>query len=154
MSELGGAQISSLLEALPGIKSVLRSPVADAMVGTLKAAVGLGEFQQAHAEELVQFATRRSLITEAEGEKLLAELKVAAAERQSAARAAARAAKKAAKAEKPARAEKPAKAPKAKAPAKATKAAKAPKATKKAAAKKPAPKAKPKAAAKKPARKR
>ena len=148
MSELGGAQISSLLEALPGIKSVLRSPVADAMVGTLKAAVGLGEFQQAHAEELVQFATRRSLITEAEGERLLAELKVAAAERQSAARAAARAAKKAAKAEKPA------KAPKAKAPAKAAKSTKTTKPAKKAAARKPAPKAKPKAAAKKPARKR
>src|SRR5947209_7452272 len=32
-AELGGSQISSLLEALPGIASVLRSPVADALVG-------------------------------------------------------------------------------------------------------------------------
>ena len=40
MAELGGSQISSLLEALPGIASVLRSPVADALVRAIKGAAG------------------------------------------------------------------------------------------------------------------
>ena len=31
VSELGGSQISTLLETLPGIANVLRSPVADAL---------------------------------------------------------------------------------------------------------------------------
>ena len=34
MTELGGTQISSLMEVLPGIAQVLRSPVADAIVNT------------------------------------------------------------------------------------------------------------------------
>ena len=33
-AQLRGQQISALLESLPGIASVLRSPVADAIVGT------------------------------------------------------------------------------------------------------------------------
>src|SRR2546425_859017 len=43
-AELGGAQISSLLEALPGIASVLRSPLADALVKAIRAAGGGGPF--------------------------------------------------------------------------------------------------------------
>jgi len=43
-AELGGSQISSLLEALPGIASVLRSPVADALIKAMRAAVGLADF--------------------------------------------------------------------------------------------------------------
>src|SRR5437660_1265997 len=40
-AELGGSQISSLLEALPGIASVLRSPVADALVKAIRAAASV-----------------------------------------------------------------------------------------------------------------
>lgn len=175
MTELGGAQISSLLEALPGIKSVLRSPVADAIVNTLRAAADLGEFQHKDAEELVQYAIRRSLITESEGEELLAQLRVVAGERQAAAAARAKA-EKAKPAPKPPAAEAPIKAQKLARPparpptrpAKATKAAAKPKpkaaaarrpkraAPKKAAPKKAAPKktAARKPAFRKPARKR
>jgi hypothetical protein len=55
VSELGGSQISTLLEALPGIANVLRSPVADALVNTIRAAARLGEFQLVDAEELVKY---------------------------------------------------------------------------------------------------
>src|SRR2546422_5161966 len=48
-AELGGSQISSLLEALPGIASVLRSPVADALVKAIRAAAGRSE---EHTSEL------------------------------------------------------------------------------------------------------
>src|SRR6266571_4607706 len=58
-AELGGSQISSLLEALPGIASVLRSPVADALVKAIRAAAGVGEFTLDDAEELVRYAVRR-----------------------------------------------------------------------------------------------
>src|SRR5216117_3983272 len=58
-AELGGSQISSLLEALPGIASVLRSPVADALVRAIRAAAGVGEFTLDDAEELVRYAVRR-----------------------------------------------------------------------------------------------
>src|SRR2546426_6004089 len=61
-AELGGSQISSLLEALPGIASVLRSPVADALVKAIRAAAGVGEFAMDDAEELVRYAVRRGLI--------------------------------------------------------------------------------------------
>src|ERR1700752_1896623 len=60
-AELGGSQISSLLEALPGIASVLRSPVADALVKAIRAAAGIGEFSAEDAEELVRYAVRRAL---------------------------------------------------------------------------------------------
>ena len=73
-AELGGSQISSLLEALPGIASVLRSPVADALVKAIRAAAGVGEFEVADAEELVRYAVRRGLIGSDEGDRVLSEV--------------------------------------------------------------------------------
>src|SRR2546425_3670126 len=61
-AELGGSQISSLLEALPGIASVLRSPVADALIKAMRGAAGLADFTPEDAEELVRYAVRRGLI--------------------------------------------------------------------------------------------
>lgn len=75
---LGGQQISALLESLPGIASVLRSPVADAIVGLTRAGVGLREFRIADANELVQFAVRRGLLGSDEAEELLTEIREAA----------------------------------------------------------------------------
>ena len=40
-SELAGSQITTLMEALPGIATVLRSPVADAMIGMIRAGARL-----------------------------------------------------------------------------------------------------------------
>ncbi|HTR20808.1 MAG TPA: hypothetical protein VMH88_08135 [Gemmatimonadales bacterium] len=76
-AELGGSQISSLLEALPGIASVLRSPVADALVKAIRAAVGLGEFEVEDAEELIRYAVRRGLIGPDEGDRVLADVQEA-----------------------------------------------------------------------------
>jgi len=73
-AELGGSQISSLLEALPGIASVLRSPVADALVKAIRGAAGLGEFTVDDAEELIRYAVRRSLIGPEEGDRVLADV--------------------------------------------------------------------------------
>jgi len=42
VSELGGSQISTLLETLPGIANVLRSPVADALGSVIRAAARIG----------------------------------------------------------------------------------------------------------------
>ena len=72
--ELGGSQISALLESVPGIVNVLRSPVADALVGMIRAGAGLEEIQLDHAKELVQYAVRRGLISGAEGDQLLEEV--------------------------------------------------------------------------------
>lgn len=77
VSELGGAQISTLLESLPGIATVLRSPVADALVNVIRAAARLSEFDIADADELVKYATRRGLLAEDEGDRLLSDLKAA-----------------------------------------------------------------------------
>jgi polyhydroxyalkanoate synthesis regulator phasin len=76
-AELGGSQISSLLEALPGIASVLRSPVADALVKAIRAAVGVGDFEFEDAEELVRYAVRRGLIGADEGDRVLSDVTVA-----------------------------------------------------------------------------
>lgn len=76
--ELGGSQISALLESVPGIASVLRSPVADAMVNMIRAGAGVGEFQLADARELVQYAVRRGLISADEGDQLVEEVTKAA----------------------------------------------------------------------------
>ena len=62
VSELGGSQISTLLETLPGIANVLRSPVADALGNVIRAAARIGEFKVADSEELVRYATRRGLL--------------------------------------------------------------------------------------------
>ena len=76
-AELGGSQISTLLETLPGIASVLRSPVADALVHAIKAASGIGEFELEDAEELIRYAVRRGLIGADEGDRVMAEVDVA-----------------------------------------------------------------------------
>lgn len=75
VSELGGSQISSLLETLPGIANVLRSPVADALVGVMRAGAGLSEFRFDDADELIRYAVRRGLMNPDEGDRLLAELR-------------------------------------------------------------------------------
>lgn len=93
-AELGGSQISSLLEALPGIASVLRSPVADALVKAIRAAVGIGEFATEDAEELVRYAVRRGLIGPDEGDRVLADVQGALKTRPKTPRAAAPKAKK------------------------------------------------------------
>lgn len=80
-SELGASQISTLLEALPGIANVLRSPVADALLNVIRAAARVGEFQLADAEELIRYATRRGLVGNDEGERVLAEVREAAQRR-------------------------------------------------------------------------
>ena len=73
-AELGGSQLSTLLETVPGLASVLRSPVADAIINMIRAGAGLGDFQLQDAQELIQYATRRGLIPSAEGSDLLQEL--------------------------------------------------------------------------------
>jgi hypothetical protein len=80
-SELGASQISTLLEALPGIANVLRSPVADALLNVIRAAARVGEFQLADAEELIRYATRRGLVGNDEGDRVLAEVRGAAQRR-------------------------------------------------------------------------
>lgn len=77
VSELGGSQISTLLETLPGIANVLRSPVADALGSVIRAAARIGEFNVADAEELVRYATRRSLLGNEEGDRILGEVHAA-----------------------------------------------------------------------------
>lgn len=77
VSELGGAQMSTLLESLPGIANVLRSPVADALVGVIRAAARLEDFELADAEELLQYASRRGLLDEEEGVRILQEVDAA-----------------------------------------------------------------------------
>ena len=126
-TELGGTQITSLLETLPGIASVLRNPVADAFVGLIKAASRMGEFRIADAEEVLRYAVRRNLMAEDETERVLADVREAVEKR--AERAAER--EKARKASPPKVKAKPkavvkAKASKAARPRKATKAAKKP----------------------------
>jgi hypothetical protein len=80
-SELGASQISTLLEALPGIANVLRSPVADALLNVIRAGARIGEFQLADAEELIKYATRRGLVANDEGDRVLADVREAALRR-------------------------------------------------------------------------
>lgn len=84
--ELGGSQISALLESVPGIVNVLRSPVADALVGMIRAGAGIEPIRHEHVEELIQYAVRRGLIPGSEGEQLLAEVRAAVPARRSRAR--------------------------------------------------------------------
>jgi len=102
-TELGGMQVTSLLEALPGIASVLRNPVADAFVGLIRAGARLGEFKIADAEEILRYAVRRTLMTQDETDRVLAEVKEASEKRaeKAAERERGRAAKKAAVVPKP-----------------------------------------------------
>jgi hypothetical protein len=76
-TELGGSQISSLMETLPGIAQVLRNPVADAIVHLARAAARLDELRLSDVEELLQYGVRRSLLTETEAERLLEEVRTA-----------------------------------------------------------------------------
>jgi hypothetical protein len=85
-AELGGSQISSLLEALPGIASVLRSPVADALVRAIRGAAGVGDFSAEDADELVRYAVRRGLIGPEEGDRVLADVQAALGAKRKAAR--------------------------------------------------------------------
>ena len=96
MGELGKSQLSSLLETVPGLASVLRSPVADAIVNMVRAGAGLRDFDIHDAEELLQYATRRTLVSSAEGAELLDEIKIASRKRSAAKAAKKKAAKKSA----------------------------------------------------------
>lgn len=75
MAELGGKQLSTLLESLPGIASVLRSPVADAIANVIRAAAGQGEFHENDVRELLQYATRRGLMGNDEADQIVDEVK-------------------------------------------------------------------------------
>ena len=77
VSELGSSQISTLLETLPGIANVLRSPVADALLNVIRAAARIGDFAEADADELVHYAVRRGLVGAEEGERVLADVHAA-----------------------------------------------------------------------------
>src|SRR5262245_37323051 len=79
--QLGSSQITALLETVPGIASVLRSPVADAVVNLIRAAAGTGEFRADDAHELIQFAVRRGLLGADEGDRVAAEVNELAARR-------------------------------------------------------------------------
>lgn len=74
-ADLGGSQISALLESVPGIRNVLRSPVADALVNMIRSAAGLRPFEFGDVEELVQYAVRRGLINQSEGEQVIEDVR-------------------------------------------------------------------------------
>jgi hypothetical protein len=74
-TELGGTQISSLMEVLPGIAQVLRSPVADAIVNLIRSASRVPQFDLADADEILKFAVRRNLMAAEESERVLAEVR-------------------------------------------------------------------------------
>ena len=76
-TELGSSQISTLLETLPGIAHVLRSPVADALSHVIRAAARIEEFRIADAEELTRYAVRRSLMGSDEADRILLEVQQA-----------------------------------------------------------------------------
>ncbi|HEX6643537.1 MAG TPA: hypothetical protein VF037_02610 [Gemmatimonadales bacterium] len=126
--ELGSSQISSLMETLPGIAQVLRSPVAEAMVHLSRAAARLEEFRVADSEELLRYAVRRSLLSHDEAERVIAEVQAAQQKRMD--RAADRAAADRSRA-KPRPKAKPAAKPKAKPQRKRVKAARPVKAARK-----------------------
>src|SRR5512140_3662390 len=73
-TELSSGAISSILEAVPGIATVLRSPVADAIVNLSKAGCGLQPFDPKDAHELIKYAVRRGLIRSDEGDRVAAEV--------------------------------------------------------------------------------
>ena len=112
VSELGGSQISTLLETLPGIANVLRSPVADALVNVIRAAARLTEFALDDAEELVKYSVRRGLLGSEEGDRLLEDVRAAARKKEERAAGRATAHHGAKKAKKPAAKKKAAAKPK------------------------------------------
>lgn len=76
-AELGGNQIATLMETLPGIANVLRSPVADALLNLIRAGAGLREFSVGEVDELLKYASRRGLVAAEEGERVLQEVRAA-----------------------------------------------------------------------------
>ena len=73
-TELSSGAISSILEAVPGIATVLRSPVADAIVHLSRSAAGLAPFDPRDAHELIRYAVRRGLIRSDEGDRVAGEI--------------------------------------------------------------------------------
>jgi len=73
-TELSPGNITSILEAVPGIATVLRSPVADAIVNLSRAAAGLTPFDKKDAHELIRYAVRRGLIRSEEGDRVANEI--------------------------------------------------------------------------------
>ena len=80
-TELGGSQITSLMEVLPGIAQVLRSPVADAIVSLIRTASKAPQFELHAADEILKFAVRRNLMATEESERVLAEARAVVAKR-------------------------------------------------------------------------
>ena len=107
-TELGSTQISTLLETLPGIANVLRSPVADALVNVIRAAARLTDFALDDAEELVKYSVRRGLLGAEEGDRLLEDVRAAARKKEERAAGRAHAHHGAKKAKRPAAKKKPA----------------------------------------------
>lgn len=81
VTELGGTQITSLMEVLPGIAQVLRSPVADAIVSLIRTASRAPQFDLGAADEILKFAVRRNLMGVDESERVLAEARALVAKR-------------------------------------------------------------------------
>ena len=81
-TELTSTTITNILEAVPGIKTVLRSPAADAMVNLTRAAAGVAPFEIKDARELMRFAFRRGLINNEEHDKVLSDIDGAVQARQ------------------------------------------------------------------------
>jgi len=73
-TELSSGAITNILEAVPGIATVLRSPVADAIINLSKAGAGLQPFDKKDAHELIRYAVRRGLIRSDEGDRVTAEI--------------------------------------------------------------------------------
>jgi len=73
-TELSSGAITNILEAVPGIATVLRSPVADAIVNLSRAAAGLIPFDKKDAHELIKYAVRRGLIRSDEGDRVTGEV--------------------------------------------------------------------------------
>ena len=76
-TELTSGAISNILEAVPGIATVLRSPIADAIVNLSRAAAGLIPFDKKDAHELIRYAVRRGLIRSDEGDRVAGEVDAA-----------------------------------------------------------------------------
>jgi hypothetical protein len=77
VSELGGSQISTLLETLPGSPMSCEAPGGRCLGNVIRAASRLAEFNIADADELVKYATRRGLLGQEEGDRLLGEVHAA-----------------------------------------------------------------------------
>lgn len=76
-TELTSGAITNILEAVPGIATVLRSPVADAIVNLSRAGAGLIPFDKKDALELIRYAVRRGLIRSDEGDRVTGEIESA-----------------------------------------------------------------------------